>query len=492
MAPNRKTMGQQTRLRLNRGFWAVIMMAVPLSAQLLAQAAQSSPGEKAPAEEKAPLELRRALDQLTSPAREDWGKSEVELRKLMKQGDIFPLAACGLALFYTKVNKVEAIEKFCVNAPSFPSADQDLRAFVLRLQLWLDLVQEDRLEATKHFSELADLALSKELSQASRESISALLGSVMGLLESKTAISPIEPEVLATVQKKLLDRKESEFVMNLKPRYRNARLHAESAEKWFLRNADVTPNELKTIALQDLKESQSQLTKALKDYSDRCHEKEELVFERRKTFQLIEPLKNQIAAVELQWRQNPQIHNPIAPNRNAISVQTTYERKTGRTKEVRKTRWVTDNNGKRKEETYYETKDVYETVRRDQRDIDRDIDAIYLPRLNYYQALVRFRNDMQQQRRDLDQKANDVHAEIAKIDALIDSKEKEIHTARQERKELNFEKRVLDACNKSLELGAPKFAFRPLVYEVLDFVAEKNVILESHRLAAQNKVRAVR
>ena len=491
MAPIRKTMGQQTQLRLKRGFWAVIMMALPLSDQLLAQAAQSSPEEKAPAEEKAPLELRRALDQLTSPAREDWERSEVKLRKLMKQGDIFPVAACGLALYYTKENKVEAIEKFCVNALSFPSAGPDLRAYLLRLELWLDLAQEDRLEATKHFSELADLALSKELSQASREAISALLGNVMGLLESKTAISPIEPDILAAVQNKLLDRKESEFASNLKPRYRNARLHAESAEKWFLRNADVSPNGLKAIVQQDLKESQSQLTKALKDYSDRCHEKEELVFERRKTFQLFEPLKNQIAAVELRWRQNPQIHNPIAPNRNAISVRTTERRDTGRTEEVRKTRWVT-RNGKEKEEIYYETKKIYETVRRNQRDIDADIDAIYLPRLNYYQALMSFRNDMQQQRRDLDQKANEVHAEIAKIDALIDSKEEEIHTARQERKELNFEKRVLDACNKSLELGAPKFAFRPQVYEVFDFVAEKNVILESHRLAAQNKVRSVR
>jgi len=99
---------------------------------------------------------------------------------------------------------------------------------------------------------------------------------------------------------------------------------------------------------------------------------------------------------------------------------------------------------------------------------------------------------MQQQRRDLDQKANAVHAEIAKIDALIDAKEEENRTAQQELKKLKFDKRILDACNKSLEMGAPKFAFRPQVYEVFDFVAEKNVILESHRIADRSNDRAVR
>ena len=483
MAPNRKKMVRRTPLRLIPSLWTGIMLSVAFSAHLLAQA---------PLEDKTSCELRRALDQLTSSAHEDWEKSEVALKQLMKDGDMRPMAARGLALFYTKENKVGAIEIFCAKADStFPSAGPDLRAYVLRLQLWLNLVQDNRLEATKHFSELADLAMSKQLSKASREAISAFLGSVMGILESHTAISPIEPDVLAAVQKKLFDRKESEFETNLKPRYRNARLYADSAEKWFLQNANVSSNELKAIVQQDLKERQSQSTKALKDYSDRGHEKEELVFERRKTFKLFEPLKNQIAAVELRWRQNPQIHNPIAPNRNAILVRTTERRDTGRTKEVEKTRCVT-RNGKEKEETYYETEKIYETVRRDQRDINADIDAIYLPRLNYYLSLVSFRNDMQQQRRDLDQKANAVHAEIAKIDALIDAKEEENRTAQQELKKLKFDKRILDACNKSLEMGAPKFAFRPQVYEVFDFVAEKNVILESHRIADRSNDRAVR
>ena len=481
MAPIRKTMGQQTQLRLKRGFWAVIMMALPLSDQLLAQAAQSSPEEKAPAEEKAPLELRRALDQLTSPAREDWEKSEVELRKLMKQRDIFPVAACGLALFYTKENKVEPIEKFCVKAASFPSAGPDLRAYQLRLELWLDLVQEDQLEATKHFSELADLALSKELSQASREAISALLGNVMGLLESKTANSPIEPEVLAAVQKKLLDRENSEFATNLQPRYKIARLYADSAEKWFEQHATAPPNALIAIAQQELQESQSQLSKTLADHSDRCREKEILEDERRTTFKLLEPLKTPIAEVESLWHQNPQIHNPIAPNRNAISVPTTEEKYTGKTEEVKKTRSVT-RNGKEVEETYYKTEKIYETVRRSQRDIEAHIDAIYLPRLMHYRSLVSNRENLLAQRRALEQKANAIRAEIARIVALIDAKDAEIRTGKQDRKMLQSEKKVLEACNKSLEVGAPKFAFRPQVYEIFDFIAEKNVILESHRV----------
>jgi len=349
------------------------VLAISLSGHLFAQASL---------EEKNPSELRKALDQLTSSNREDWEKSEVALNKLRNEADMRPMALCGLALFYTKENKVEKIEKFCDKADTtFPSAGQDLRAYVLRLQLWLDLVEEDRLEATKHFSELADLALSKELSQASRDAISALLGNVMGLLESKTAISPIEPEALAAVQKKLLDRKESEFAASLKPRYRIASLYAVSVEKWFQQHANVSANDLKTIAQKDLKESQSELTKAQKDYSDRFQENKDLVFERRKTNNLFVPLNNQITAVVSLWSQNPQVHNPIEPNRYDIRVKTTYVRKTGKTRKVKKTRWVTDKDGNRKKETYEEDEQIEETVRRDQRDIDRDIDAIFVPRL---------------------------------------------------------------------------------------------------------------
>ena len=480
MAPNRKKMGRQIQLMLIAGLWTGIVLAGSLSAHLFAQA---------PPEEKTPSGLRKALDQLTSSNHEDWEKSEVALMRLKNEGDMRPMALCGLALFYTKENKVEAIEKFCAVADTtFPSAGPDLRAYVLRLQLWLDLVEEDRLEATKHFSELADLALSKELSQASRDAISALLGNVMGLLESKTAISPIEPEALAAVRKKLFDRKE--FAASLKPRYRIASLYAVSVEKWFQQHANVLSNDLKAIAQQDLKESQSQLTKALTDYSDRCHEKDDLVFDRRKTNNLFVPLNNQIAAVVLLWRQNPHVHNPIEPNRNAISVPTTERRDTGRTKKVTSTRWVT-RNGKREEETYEEDEEIYETVRRDQRDIDRDIDVIYLPRLNYYRSLVSFRDEMQTRRKEIDKKKNAVHAEIVKIEALIESKKEEIRIEHQELKELKFEKRILEACNKSLEAGAPKFAFRPQVYEVFDFVAEKNVILESRRIAQLKTDRTV-
>ena len=106
------------------------------------------------------------------------------------------------------------------------------------------------------------------------------------------------------------------------------------------------------------------------------------------------PLNNQIAAVESQWNQNPQVHNPIEPNRNDIRVKTTEERDTGKTKKVKKTRWVTDRNGNEKTETYEESERIYETVRRNQRDIDRDIDAFYLPRLTHYRGLVSFRDEM--------------------------------------------------------------------------------------------------
>jgi len=482
MAPNRKKMSRRIRLILIPGLWIGILLTGSLSAHLLAQV---------PPEEKAPSELRKALDQLTNSYREDWEKSEVALNQLRNQVDMRPMALCGLALFYTKENKVEAIEKFCAKADTtFPAAGPDLRAYVLRLQLWLDLVQEDRLDATTHFSELADLALSKELSQASRDAISALLGNVMGLLESKTAISPIEPEALAAVQEKLLDRKESEFAKKLKPRYKVANLYAVNVEKWFQQHANVLMNDLNAIAQKELKESQLQLTKALTDYSDRCHEKDDQGNERRKTFKLFEPLKAPIAAVELLWRQNPHIHNPIEPNRNAISVPTTEQQDTGRTKEVTKTRKVT-RNGKREEETYEKTEKIYETVRRSQRDIDAHIDSIYLPRLFYYRSLVSFRDDVQRKRKELDRKANAIRAEIAKIDALIESKKEEIRTAHQELKELKFEKRILEACNKSLEVGAPKFAFRPQLYEVFDFAAEKNVILESCRIAQLKTDRTV-
>ena len=100
----------------------------------------------------------------------------------------------------------------------------------------------------------------------------------------------------------------------------------------------------------------------------------------------------------------------------------------------------------------------------------------------HYRSLVSNRENLLAQRRALEQKANAIRAEIARIVALIDAKDAEIRTGKQDRKMLQSEKKVLEACNKSLEVGAPKFAFRPQVYEIFDFIAEKNVILESHRV----------
>jgi len=98
---------------------------------------------------------------------------------------------------------------------------------------------------------------------------------------------------------------------------------------------------------------------------------------------------------------------------------------------------------------------------------------------------------MQTKRKELDMKANEIQAEITKIDALIDSKKEEIRTAHQQLKEMKFEKGILEACNKSLEAGAPKFAFRPQLYDVFNFVAEKNVILDARRIAQLKTDRTV-
>jgi len=80
------------------GLWTGILLAGSLSAHLFAQALT---------EEKTPSELRKALVQLTSFNREDWEKSEVALMQLKNEGDMRPMALCGLALFYTKENKAK-------------------------------------------------------------------------------------------------------------------------------------------------------------------------------------------------------------------------------------------------------------------------------------------------------------------------------------------------------------------------------------------------
>ena len=101
MAPIRKKMSRPIRLMLIPGLWTGILLAGSLSAHLFARAAQTHP------EEKTPSELRKALDQLTSSNREDWEKSEVALMQLKNEGDMRPMALCGLALFYTKENKAK-------------------------------------------------------------------------------------------------------------------------------------------------------------------------------------------------------------------------------------------------------------------------------------------------------------------------------------------------------------------------------------------------
>lgn len=422
-----------------------------------------------------PKQLFDAIGQIESNSPIDWDKSEAALQRAKHDPTIRNLATSSLALLNVKRGNLESVGNFLRESNKlFPESTQAQQSLLLRVQIAYDILMGTE-TATEAFSGLVHSTLKDTLDKNNRLASAAMLGTLIGMLELDAARSPIDRDKLTTAKDSLLKLKNIDLVNAFESSYRKAKAHADAITDWLAAHHGLSLDEVAKVATdceqqlrvadQDRDQSADTIGRETKE-----HRKNIFQLSRRK-----DSITQEIKAVLFQWNCHPEIHNPIKPDRGSIRVQTTEEVRVGSHKEKkRKTRW----NRKGEREEYYEEEEVddYKTRRRKQGDIDRDIDAIYFPLLNNYNALKAAGQALLNTKASLDLEFQNAEAAIVAakqaIEALMEKSKNEQKELRWLRDEAKIAKEVMMA----LKSGRPEAILRPPHFELFDYALETKAL----------------
>ncbi len=429
-------------------------------------------------------QLQDAVGQLESNSAVDLDKSEAVLKRAIKEPAFRKLATCSLALVYVKQGNLESVGNFLRKINNvFPSPTPSQKNLLLRVQLNYDFAKGSE-NATVGFSNLVRSTLDDKLEKNSRLASAAMLGSFVGMLEPDAALSPIDREVLASAKDSMLKSANTELINTFDSNYRKAKTHAADLSEWISTHQKLSLDEANKLAAA----SEVELRATTQDRDQSVDKiRQEIKGHRKTVFQMSrkkEALQQEISAVLFQWNCHPEVHNPIKPDRGSIRVPQTEKVIVGSHKEKkRKTRW----NAKGKEEVYYEEKEVndYETRNRKQSDIDRDIDAIYLPLQNRYLGLKAAGQALMDQKANAELQFRNAQAEIVAANRAVEELELKGKDEQAFVKRLRSETKIAREAVNALKSGRLETAFRPPSFELFDYGLEAKA-LKNQQLAAAN------
>ncbi len=421
-------------------------------------------------------QLQTAIERLESSATGDLDKSEAVLKFALRDPAYRDLATHSLALIHLKRGNFEAVANFNRKTHElFLAPSLDKQSLLLRIQMSCDIATESETVA-ESFSKLVRSALNDQLSKDSRLACAAMIGFIAGMLELDRAKSPIDRELLLTAKASLLKLHDTEVAISFDASYRKACLHATALAGWLLSqqnrsldDATDSANEMSTLlraTSQERKQSVSGIRNEIKR-----HRKEVFDCSKKKV-----AIQQEIDLVVFQWNCHPEIHNPIKPDRRNIFVRTTEQVKVGSHRErVRKTRYRFG-----KEETDYEDKEVddYQTRSRSQSAIDRDIDAIYLPRLNQFLALKQAAQALIDRKAYWEFQFRNADEDIQNANRGIKELEERGREEQSNLKRLRSDTRIANEAIIALKTGSPKSAFRPPNFELFDYTLETKILLK--------------
>ncbi len=422
-------------------------------------------------------QMQIAIKRLESSAAVDLDKSEAVLKSAMRDPACRDLATCSMALIHLKRGNLEAVANFSRKTHElFPAPSLDQRSLLHRIQLSCDIATESEI-AAESFSNLVQSALNDQLSKDSRLACAAMLGSITGMLEIDRAQSPIEREQLSTAKASLLKLPDTEVAIAFDTSYRKAYLHATALANWLLaqqnRSLEDATNAAKEVSdrLRVTSQERKQSVSGIRNETKR-HRKAIFDCSKKKV-----AIQQEIELVILHWNCHPEIHNPIKPDRRSFVVRTTEQVKVGsHRKRVEKTRY----NSRGVKETYYDDEEVddYQTRSRSQWDIDRDIDALYLPRLNQYLALKQAGQAFIDRKEFLEVEFRNADADIQSANREIKALEGRGKEEQSNWKRLHLETSIANEALTALKTGNPKSAFRPLNFNLIDYTLETKILLK--------------
>lgn len=420
-------------------------------------------------------QLQEAIGQLESNSTGDLYKSEVVMKRAIKDPAYRELATCSLALAYAKRGNLELVASFLSKSDAlWPTPTPAQQNFLHRVQLSFDFIKGSE-TVTDGFSNLVRSTLDDKLAKESRLASAAMLGTMVGMLEPEAAHSPIDRKALTTAKDALLKSENSELANIFDSSYRKANTHAAALSDWMIAYQERPLDEAAKVATS----SEEQLRIATQERVQSANSIREKTKEHRKTiYQLSknkDAIQQEINAVLVEWNCHPEFHNPIMPDRRRISVRTT-ERVCVGSHRVKKKRTRCDDKGR--EEVYYEYEEVddYETRRRPQHQIDRDIDAIFTPLMNRYLALKAAGQALIDKKENWEFQFRKVAAEIVMENRTIDTLEEKGQEELVILKRLRRDAKIAKEAMSALQSGQPERAFRPPNFEIFDYALETKVL----------------
>ncbi len=217
------------------------------------------------------------------------------------------------------------------------------------------------------------------------------------------------------------------------------------------------------VSMTNDMEAIDQATKEINDeIASRREKLKDIEDDTRTGSQALRKARMQTQSAVAAWNNNPQVHNPVKPDRSQIVVPTT-ERKFDGYKDVKKTRRYRDSKGEWKEETTTEREEKYITVRRSQADIDRDIESTFRVLQADYEQKLLLRSELLKAKEFADDSVKEAQSQIA----AAKTTEQEVKTTAaaaetfKRQLELKQKSMAIAAAAKACSEGEPRNAYLP-------------------------------
>jgi hypothetical protein len=393
-------------------------------------------------------------------------------------------ALLGLGLVHAKLVERDLFEQWERSTLKLSRCSNHTLQF--RLQLCLDFMQKDAIEARSHFIDLMRAVLAEGLDKTTSKLNGEFLGRLIAMQESPDAPKILPAEILKIAHSRLLSSKNRPLCTAYQLSYATSSSHFQKLQQWFGTQKGVPDDQIATIANREIVEYRGQLAQLEKSLVQLSSEKAKVNALSNQLIKERDELQAQYQSIEREIQSNPQIRSPMPPNFAAIRASVPKSRYMEASSTTVQSSGVPRFGNRsfrsRPPMNFNGNQNVIVNnlmgwMPRSQQEIDSEAMTIYAQGERIYLQQL-------EQRRVLT-------AKIESQRQLLRSKQDEIVKVRQEGDVLDREKREVKQQSEHLEQqiqnlelfakagtsGDIHLIFHSPLYELLDFTNEKKAIL---------------
>lgn len=424
------------------------------------------------------------LEKLDSESQNELRDAHEIVRSQNRTKKLSETAILGFGLVRAKLadrDQLEQWERSLQNAVSLAN-----RTRQLRLQLHLDVVQQDPIEAGSHFVDLIRAVLTEGLDKTTSEVNGEFLGRLIAMQESPKAPKLLSAEIQKAAHNRLLGSKNRHLCTAYQLSYSANSNHFRRLQEWYVRQAGVPAHQIEAIANREILTYRAQLEQLEKSLEKRVLEKHKLDELSNRLMKERNELAAQHQSINQEIQSNPQIHSPTPPNFVAIRASIPKSRYTESSRVMvqssgvprfgsRSFRTRPPSNFNRNQNVIAEN--LMGWIPRSQQEINSDAMTIYTQREQIYLQQLEQRRVLMAKKESQEQLIHAKQDEIGKARQDGDDLDKERRQLKQQCKQLEQQIKLLELFAKAGNSGDIHLIFHSPLYELLDYTKEKKAIL---------------